>query len=211
MKPRDHCNAALYVRGGTTPGQALLTHTHLPATPHPQTDTSTHTHIHSTSMFVHRDAQTYTTTHSCTSALHNQLHMLTHMHTCPPTHTHPWTHTLMCHTLLGMPSCNANTCVFHTGLNHTYTHTYKCRHVGAYSIHTHIPAHTHEHLCGHTCVHTSSCKRWPGPQAKTGDEARGGRPVQQLQLQRPEPCSEICPSPLTIHSCAPAQGSMGQD
>lgn len=37
MRQPNHCNAALYVRGGPTPVQVLLTHTHLTGVPHPQT------------------------------------------------------------------------------------------------------------------------------------------------------------------------------
>ena len=45
MRQPNHCNAALYVRGGPTPVQVLLTHTHLTGAPHSRTLMLTCAHI----------------------------------------------------------------------------------------------------------------------------------------------------------------------
>lgn len=134
MRQPDHCNAALYVRGGPTLGQVLLTHTH------PRTLMLTCAHI-----FIHVCAQRQTPrlklalTHAC---WHGVIHR-TLINTDVRPRASPWARAFLCqiseHTLKRA---------------HTCTHT--SRHAGACCTHTH-PAHTREHgiaTHAHTCSGT---------------------------------------------------------
>ena len=189
MNPRDHCNAAFYVRirANAGPNDA---HPRSPDRHSTPEDMHTHRGMHS-HLCLCTERPGLIPGHTHASPLHNQLHMLTHTH-LPDTHAYPWTHMLMCHTLLGIPRCTCkHRCCHIQTQSHTHTHV----HVdisGHTFIPMHIPAPTCQHLHGQTLMHTQTGHFW----VQTGGDGE----CKQLQQQRldlwdsqphkPPPCSQ---------------------
>lgn len=90
MRQPDHCNAALYVRGGPTSVQVLLTHTHLTGVPRPRTLMLTCAHISIHVCAVLRRLKLALTHARWYCAIHCTL-----VNTGPP-RASPWAHAFLC-------------------------------------------------------------------------------------------------------------------
>lgn len=150
MNPRDHCNAAFYVRirANAGPNDA---HPRSPDRHSMPEDMHTHRGMHS-HLCLCTERPGLISGHTHASPLHNQLHMLTHTH-LPDTHAYPWTHMFMCHTLLGIPRCTCkHRCCHIQTQSHTHMHMYMwtCRDIHSYPC-------TFQHPLVNTCMVRHSC------------------------------------------------------